>query len=126
LSCQYEFLAEACESGNPGSARPFCRAAREDHLVTGLRQFGRDCGEAFLRPEPASVSGSGVNHRCPLPVRPRGRQLQPEIAGIGLDAVPLQQPGPPLTLMDVVFPEWAKPVIRGMRYDPPRPECLDP
>ena len=126
MSRQDSFLAETCEGRDPDRSRPFCGAARKDHVMPGQNQFRRDFGEAVLGPEAASVRGSGMNHCRGRPVRPGRGPVQPEVTGVGLDAVPLQQPRPPLTLVDIVFPERAGPPTGSMGNDPLRPEGLDP
>ena len=76
--------------------------------LSGPRRRSRLCG-----PQPAAVGRAHVQHRGARAGAGHGWREEPVVGGVGFDAVPLQQPGPPLALMDVLHPRRARPGRRS-------------
>lgn len=93
------------EHGHPLGEVPLPRAPGDHHLVPVPPQVRGHQREPLRRPAPGRVPGPGVDDDGPGLLLARGEAPEPQIGGVGRDAVPGEQVAPAPYLVHAVPPD---------------------
>lgn len=99
--------------GNRQRSRPFLLAACDRNISSGTGRRSGNRSEPWGRPQSASVGSARVDVRDAGTGCRHPRRQKPQVAGLGLNAVPVEQSRPARTLGHIFHPGRSLPLDPG-------------